>query len=255
MILIAPTKSSTKLNLSNSLTKNIHFCYHFENRLGTDLVGKFNLTKYGNTTFRTNGLSLTDGCFSSNNLGFAKVWSVATQFNTGGPGMTFLNIFSITQYPLANNSFTLSQGERASTVVEGTSGGMKIFYNGSESYVRTALWDDTFGMRFNTQGTMPNLILNKVYAAVGVIRNGNIQTYLYPLNSKVTSGTVGTYSTINNVFSAQRVNVAGVYNTTSLAVEGNLKGSIYLSAGFLRALTLGEIYSLIKNPYQILTRI
>jgi hypothetical protein len=255
MILIAPTKSTTKLNLSNSLTKNIHFCYHFENRLGTDLVGKFNLTKYGNTAFRTNGVSSTNGCFSSSSLGFSKVWSVATQFNTGGPGMTFLNIFSITQYPLPNEGFILCQGSNASNNGTGTSGTMGIFYNGSNIYIRTALWDDTFGMRFNTQGTMPDLVLNKVYVAVGVIRNGNIQTYLYPLNSKISSGTVGTYSTINNFFSAQRVNVAGVYNTASLAVEANLKGSIYLSAGFLRALTLGEIYSLIKNPYQILTRI
>lgn len=259
-VLVAPTKSATTIDFNNPLTKNIHFCYNFENEIGQDLVGKFNLIKYGETNFRNNGVNLNatnPGCFSSKDFGTSKVWSVIDQFSTGKPGMTFLNVFSIDQLPVAFSSYLLSQGAYSSTTDQGHSGSMSIYAEGSSSvYIRTSLWDSGTGMKFNTRGNMPtNLSINKKYITIGVIKGGSVQTYLFSPGDKITQGTAGTYITLNSVFGAKYINVGGQYNPSNQIISSRLRGTIYLSAGFLRAFTLGEIYSLIINPYQILRRL
>lgn len=258
-VLTAPTKAIVGINRDNPISRGIHFCYSFDNRLGKDINGKFDVIKYGGSQFKTGGINFNEsnGCFTSKDFGAGKVWSVIDQFSTGKPGMTFLNVFSIDQLPVAFSSYILSQGAYSSTTDQGHSGSMSIYAEGSSSvYIRTSLWDSDTGMKFNTRGNMPtNLSINKKYITIGVIKDGSVQTYLFSPGDKITQGTAGTYITLNSVFGAKYINVGGQYNPSNQIISSRLRGTIYLSAGFLRAFTPAEIYSLIRNPYQILKTI
>lgn len=258
-VLTAPTKAIIGIDRSNPISRGIHFCYSFDNRLGKDINGKFDVIKYGGSQFKTGGINFNEsnGCFTSKDFGAGKVWSVIDQFSTGKPGMTFLNVFSIDQYPAAFNSYLLSQGAYASNTDQGHSGGMSIYAEGSTSvYIRTSLWDSDTGMKFNTRGNMPTkLALNKIYIAIGTIKDGSVQTYLFSAGDIIRQGTAGTYITLNSVFGAKLINVGGHYNPSNQTINSRLLGTIYLSATFVRTLSLAEIYSLIRNPYQILKTI